>query len=149
MRQIREIVVHCSDSGFGDVRMINDWHEQRGFNCIGYHRVILNGFRRPRRYEPDDEGKVEFGRPASQIGAHVRGHNRHSLGICYIGNAENPITDLMYDVLTENLVAWCEEYHLTEENIFGHTELDQRKSCPDLDMEKLRDDVRDRLKEGW
>ena len=47
---VKFIIVHCSDSSWGDVPVINDWHRQRGFDApggvpCGYHFVIRNGFR--------------------------------------------------------------------------------------------------------
>lgn len=48
-------------------------HQARGFRDVGYHYYI-------RR-----DGKVEFGRPVEQIGAHVQGHNRDSIGVAYEG----------------------------------------------------------------
>lgn len=78
MRRIDEIIIHCSDSPEGrndKAEDIRKWHKQRGFSDIGYHYVIDLG------------GTVEKGRPIEQAGAHCTGHNRNSIGICYIGGA--------------------------------------------------------------
>ena len=78
MRKIDEIIIHCSDSPEGrndKAEDIRRWHKQRGFNDIGYHYVI------------DLDGTIEQGRPIEQAGAHCTGHNRNSIGICYIGGA--------------------------------------------------------------
>ena len=73
------IVVHCSatppDSDIG-ADEINDWHESRGWNGIGYHAVI-------RR-----DGQIEFGRHFDAIGAHVKGHNARSVGVCLVGGVD-------------------------------------------------------------
>lgn len=75
-RIIREIIIHCSatkemkDFGAGDIR---HWHLERGFNDIGYHYVVRL------------DGTIEPGRPLAKAGAHCLNHNRHSIGICYIG----------------------------------------------------------------
>ena len=73
MRKINRIVVHCSatppDLDVG-VYEIDHWHRERGFNSIGYHEIIRrNGF-------------LEMGRPLKTIGAHVKGYNEDSIGIC-------------------------------------------------------------------
>jgi N-acetylmuramoyl-L-alanine amidase len=76
------IVIHCSatrpthDIGVGD---ITRWHIQRGFDIVGYHYVIRRN------------GELETGRPETAVGAHVRGHNANSIGICLAGgvNAQN------------------------------------------------------------
>ena len=78
MRRIDEIIIHCSDSPEGrndKAEDIRKWHKQRGFSDIGYHFVI------------DLDGTIEPGRPIEQTGAHCTGHNRNSIGICYIGGA--------------------------------------------------------------
>ena len=76
MRRITEIIIHCSATEAGrdfTAADIDRWHRQRGFKCIGYHYVIRL------------DGTVEEGRPVSEIGAHCKGHNAHSIGICYVG----------------------------------------------------------------
>ena len=76
MRRITEIIIHCSATEAGrdfTAADIDRWHRQRGFKCIGYHYVIRL------------DGTIEEGRPVSEIGAHCKGHNAHSIGICYVG----------------------------------------------------------------
>ena len=76
MRKITEIIIHCSATTEGKdftVEDIDRWHRQRGFNGIGYHFVIYR------------DGSIHAGRSKRQIGAHCKGHNTISLGICYIG----------------------------------------------------------------
>ena len=79
MRKINEIIVHCSATREGqeiDAATIDGWHKARGWKGIGYHFVV--GL----------EGQIEYGRPASQVGAHCKGHNSKSIGVCYIGGVE-------------------------------------------------------------
>lgn len=76
MRKINQIIVHCSATPEGKNFNANDidrWHKERGFDCIGYHYVI------------DLDGTIEKGRPIEKVGAHVKGHNSNSIGVCYIG----------------------------------------------------------------
>lgn len=78
MRQINEIIVHCSATPGGanfTVEDIDKWHRKRGFRCIGYHYVIYL------------DGGIHLGRPIEEEGAHCLdgGHNKHSIGVCYIG----------------------------------------------------------------
>lgn len=76
-RRITEVIVHCSATPAGrDVTAadIRRWHkEERGFADIGYHFVVRL------------DGRVECGRRLSVAGAHCRGHNRRSVGVCYVG----------------------------------------------------------------
>lgn len=76
MRKIDKIIIHCSATPEGKsftVQDIDRWHRQRGFRCIGYHFVIYL------------DGTVHTGRPIAEIGAHCKGQNATSIGICYIG----------------------------------------------------------------
>ena len=76
MRKINEIIVHCSataelrDFGAKDIDL---WHKAQGWDCIGYHYVVKL------------DGTVQEGRPVERIGAHCKGHNANSIGVCYIG----------------------------------------------------------------
>lgn len=71
-RTILCIILHCSASTFGNAKDINRWHLRRGFNSIGYHCVITR------------EGKIERGRNINIEGAHTKGYNTNSIGICLI-----------------------------------------------------------------
>ena len=76
MRNIKEIIVHCSATPEGKdftVKDIDGWHKQRGFRKIGYHYVVYR------------DGGYHRGRQDSEIGAHCTGHNAYSIGVCYIG----------------------------------------------------------------
>ena len=80
MRKIDRIVVHCSattptmDIGVGTIR---GWHVlERGWSDVGYHFVITR------------DGEVQTGRPIERSGAHAKGFNKHSVGICYVGGLE-------------------------------------------------------------
>ena len=72
-RAIDTIIVHCSatpagrDNSAADIRR---WHRQRGFSDIGYHFVVRL------------DGTIEAGRPLELPGAHCRGHNLRSIGVC-------------------------------------------------------------------
>ena len=77
MRKIDEIIIHCAATPEGKnftVAQIRDWHVNgNGWKDIGYHYVIYL------------DGSVHKGRPIEEVGAHCRGHNANSIGICYIG----------------------------------------------------------------
>lgn len=76
MRKINLIIVHCSATKEGKdytVADIDRWHRERGFKKIGYHYVIYR------------DGTVHEGRAESEVGAHCKGYNANSIGVCYIG----------------------------------------------------------------
>ena len=75
-RRIDEIIVHCTATPQGrevTVADIDRWHRQRGFYGIGYHYVVYL------------DGTVHLGRAIHEVGAHCKGHNAHSIGVCYVG----------------------------------------------------------------
>lgn len=79
MRKIKQIIVHCSATKEGQdfkEKDIKRWHLERGFNDIGYHYVV------------DLDGTIEEGRSLELIGAHTKGQNRDSIGICYVGGLD-------------------------------------------------------------
>jgi N-acetylmuramoyl-L-alanine amidase len=59
-----------------NAEVIDRWHKARGWKGIGYHFVILL------------DGKIETGRMINKCGAHTKGYNCSSIGICYIGGVE-------------------------------------------------------------
>lgn len=79
MRTINTLIIHCSatrpgaDVGAAD---ITRWHQKQGWRTIGYHYVI-------RR-----DGTLEPGRPEAEVGAHTKGYNAQSLGICLVGGLD-------------------------------------------------------------
>lgn len=75
----RYIVVHVTatpPSADIGVREVTAMHKQRGFNGIGYHKVIRRN------------GKIEDGRPIDDIGAHVAGFNSASVGVSMVGGVD-------------------------------------------------------------
>lgn len=126
---IDTVVVHCSatsprrDIGAAE---INSWHVQRGWSGIGYHYVIRRN------------GEVEVGRPETTMGAHVRGNNENSLGICLIGGVDNfgrpefNYTLAQMHALRE-LKQELDEAH-NDPIWLGHRDLDSTKACPCFDV---------------
>lgn len=136
-RPIRRIILHCSDSVFGDAEKIKGWHQARGWTTIGYHYVVLNGRRKPGTYEKTDDGLIEAGRPVAQMGAHVRGHNADSIGICLIGRGGvYSIRQLRSTVrLVKQLM---KRYNLRAADVHTHNEYTQEKTCPDFTPGEIR-----------
>lgn len=74
------------------VRAIQRFHmHDRGWCDIAYHRLIA----------PD--GTVFEGRGLGQVGAHCEGHNRDSVGYCFL--TDGPVTDAQKSALVEMLHA--------------------------------------------
>lgn len=121
MRHITTHIIHCSDSTFGDASEIDRWHKARGWRGIGYHFVIL------------PSGEIEVGRPMNQVGAHVRGHNKHSVGTCLIGKTDfTPAQMTTLQVLHLTLKAMVPKLEA-----YGHRDFDRHKTCPNFEARDI------------
>jgi len=119
-RNIEKVIVHHSASGSAvtTVEKIDRWHKDRGWSGIGYHYVIY----------PD--GSVNKGRHINKTGAHCRGHNTGSIGICVAGNFEiEPVTDTQKAGLFDLIEELLEKYQLSWFDVYGHRELGN-SLCP-------------------
>lgn len=146
MREIKKVIIHCSDSSFGNALLIDKWHRERGWKGIGYHFVILNGCIFKDNYMAENDGLVEVGRAISEIGAHCKGQNEDSIGICLIGERTFTPKQLYYSLprLLKELNA---RFGIISGEIYGHYQFDPGKTCPNIDMRDLKDFVRIKFKE--
>ena len=129
MRTITLIIVHCSANRAGSaLRMadIDSYHRSLGWIGCGYHYVI-----------PTD-GTIEPGRPDEMVGAHCKNHNRHSIGVCYIGglSKDGKPADTRTDAQRIALRNLLEQLHrrYPDALIVGHRDLDPQKECPCFDV---------------
>ena len=129
MRTITLIIVHCSANRAGSaLRMadIDSYHRSLGWIGCGYHYVI-----------PTD-GTIEPGRPDEMVGAHCKNHNRHSIGVCYIGglSKDGKPADTRTDAQRIALRTLLEQLHrrYPDALIVGHRDLDPQKECPCFDV---------------
>jgi len=127
MRKIDRIIIHCSDSPPGTTAAeIDDWHRGRGWKRIGYHYVI------------EEDGSVRTGRKISEVGAHVQGKNRNSIGICLTGvRGFNKEQMQSLVILCNGLIAM---FRPEKVQVQGHYEAQTKthKTCPNMDMDEVR-----------
>lgn len=130
MRTIDKIIIHCSDTPEGravTVDEIRRWHKERGFSDIGYHYVIML------------DGSVCNGRPLGQAGAHCKGQNAHSIGICYVGGCDRNRRpkDTRTPEQRTALTQLCRQLlrQFPKATIHGHNEF-ANKACPCFDVQK-------------
>lgn len=145
MRTINKIIIHCSATPEGKdytVKDIDRDHRKRGFAKIGYHYVIYR------------DGTIHQGRKESEVGAHARGYNANSIGVCYIGGlardgktTKDTRTQAQRDALVRLLRELVIRYPDAE--ILGHRDLSPDKNgdgivspneyikgCPSFDAKK-------------
>lgn len=124
MRDINRIILHCSATVEGNdysVDTIRVWHKKRGWSDIGYHWVIRL------------DGTIEVGRPLEKSGAHTKGENKDSVGVCYIGGLDedgkpkdtmNPEQEKAWRMIVLSLRTLYGDL-----TIHGHNEF-SNKACP-------------------
>jgi N-acetylmuramoyl-L-alanine amidase len=121
---IKYLIVHCSDTPNSENLKATDIHQMHlgfGWDGIGYHKVILRS------------GKEENGRPEYWIGAHTKGKNLVSLGICLIGRDQ--FTKNQFNTLEKILIDWKKQHPLAI--IKGHFEaITTTKTCPNFDVKE-------------
>jgi len=128
VRAINKLIVHCSATREGQnisKETIKHWHLARGFNDIGYHFYI------------DIEGNIYKGRDIAKMGAHCKGHNRSSIGICYCGGVEadgKTPKDTRTDKQKESLLAVLRTLRAMYPDacIYSHNDF-ANKACPSFD----------------
>ncbi len=132
-RRINSLIIHCSASDWGTAADIRRWHLKRpGFKDIGYHYVIGSGKPYPNCYYYHYlDGSVEVGRRLSVQGAHCKGQNRHSIGICLIG--KNSFTQGQMKSLIDVVEHLALQYCLSREQVLPHSAF-SRKTCPNFDI---------------
>jgi len=150
------IVVHTAayNGRNCDRDTIDKWHRDRGWNGIGYHYVIIND-----RNDTIEDGRVEIGRDINIAGAHARGINSRSIGICCTGHGDyEPFTDRQNESLIRLISELIDQHEdLKVDNVIGHREINNlvtegllrreyatTKTCPGkmVGMVALREQVR-------
>lgn len=136
-RPINQIIIHCSDTPNGrwtTAADIDRWHGERDFRRqgkflkrqnphlkhIGYHFVIYTN------------GAVATGRHLEEVGAHAKGYNANSIGICLVGR--DRFSQAQWQSLSANISGL--KKHFADAGIIGHNEVNHHKTCPGFDVEE-------------
>jgi len=128
MREINKIIIHCSGTNIETYdfdRMHYDHTNNRGWSDIGYHFGI------------DFSGRYHILRPIHRSGAHAKGHNTDSIGICLLGL--DPFTRRQFQQLATLLEMLCTVFDLKEEDIYPHNHFNKNKTCPNFDVDWFKD----------
>lgn len=130
--QTSHVIIHCSatppsmDIG---VREIDRWHRARGWLKVGYHYVIRRN------------GDIESGRAVDAHGAHAKGYNAKSVGICMIGGVSESNSKKPDGNFTPE--QWVSLLHLVNQTkatyptakVIGHNEI-SNKACPSFNVQE-------------
>ena len=136
MKDIKYIIIHCSatreDVAYTVEQMEAD-HKARGFRTIGYHYYV-------RR-----DGTVTQHRENYETGAHCKGYNSCSIGICYEGGLDrqgkpaNTLTDAQRRSMGTLIRALRKSYPAA--TLVGHCDLNPAKACPCFDVKEVFSDI--------
>ena len=140
----RNIIIHHSatkDSETVSWQAIRRFHvDECAWGEIGYHfgveQVQDKAWAMPT-YE------ILFGRFPYQMGAHTKGYNHNSIGICCVGNFDEIAPPKEQWDLCVKLVKWLMEiYQIPKDRVFPHRQFSD-KTCPGKlwDMDKFRDEL--------
>lgn len=128
MRPVTLLIIHCTATPAGrevSRAEVDRWHRERGWDGIGYHYLIHL------------DGSIEQGRPEERVGAHCKGYNAHSIGICYVGGLDkqghptDTRTNAQRHALRQLLLALRQRY--PHAAIRGHRDFNPHKACPCFD----------------
>jgi len=128
MRHINHIVIHHSASPLSTtIADINEWHRSRGWSGVGYHFVC------------ESSGEMKLSRSIGKVGAHVKGSNRNSIGICLVGDNTQP-EQRWREIQIETLKNWISVLTVIfpEAHVCGHRDMPNATTeCPGLDVRPL------------
>ena len=125
-----KVIVHCSDTPNRrpvKTSEIDHWHRERGFSGIGYHYVI-------------ELDSIEIGRSLTRYGAHTRGHNKGSIGICIIGRDD--FSRNQWRMLADLYRHICREHGILDSAWHCHHEFNALKTCPGFTRSELQGFIR-------
>lgn len=113
-----------------------------GWRDNGYQWVICNGQLTSKKYDVAMDGRLEAGRKFDnddmleyyERGAHAKEVNKYSIGICLIGRR----TFTFKQLETALFVVRMYKAQIPDIKIFGHCEVNDKKTCPNIDMDSFR-----------
>ena len=133
----RGIVIHHSAVAYGDAAHENKYHKSLGWDGLGYHFVINNGVYKNGYGKRDGWVEVGYRWRKQKTGSHCRPDgdhanywNKHTIGICLIGNFEKtrPTSRQMKSLV--KLVRFLKKrYNIPKSRIKGHGDIKATK-CP-------------------
>jgi uncharacterized protein YaiE (UPF0345 family) len=121
-RYIDKVIIHCSgiDGKGQTAASIRDYHvNEKGWDDIGYHYVITY------------YGEIQQGRPLDYWGAHCKGQNKKSIGICVTGNK---LFNTGQMKALHLILGLLKQIVPPETTLHGHNQFNEFKTCPNFDL---------------
>jgi len=131
----RIVILHCTDTpdhqpgeqGYNTVTRgdVYRWHvTENGWSDIAYHYLVLQ------------DGTLVECRPITRQGAHTYGHNKDSVGVCYVGKSTPNTLQISSLISLANILQ--KSYGLGPHDWYGHNEFTKAKTCPGFSMVMFR-----------
>lgn len=110
------IILHHAEASICSIDDIDRWHKLRGWAGVGYHYFVKK------------DGTIYRGRPEKADGAHTKGYNTHSIGLCAEGAY---MKEEMPEVQRKSIIALSQYIKLRYDikHIYGHREV-YATACP-------------------
>jgi len=129
MREISELIIHCTDT-YADMDIhidtVRRWHvDDNGWSDVGYHFLI------------NRSGEVELGRAEEVAGAHAAGRNAKSIGVAMVGGKARDneqatnFSVSQWHALEKLVTDLVERYPAAE--VIGHNDC-SAKACPTFNV---------------
>ena len=116
-KKTTHIVLHHAAASTCSVSTVHSWHLKNGWAGIGYHFFIRK------------DGTVYQGRPIDKVGAHAKGANSYSIGICFEGDFTKEIMPAVQFNSGRELIAYIKKKYPTIKKIVKHKDV-CATSCP-------------------
>lgn len=158
---IDTVIIHCADTPNGRFHTAADidaWHgpdrEERGLKPFRRDPDALHGrgpWQGKGRHAPELQhigyhfviyttGAVAVGRRLTETGAHARGHNAHSIGICLVGR--DAYSRAQWDSLRKFIQTTQRHRSANgwpELRVIGHRDVSANRTCPGFDVQSWLD----------
>ncbi|WP_459500100.1 peptidoglycan recognition protein family protein [Bacillus sp. C1] len=120
LQKVTKLIIHHTAEDGWDVYQTHEFHQKvRGWSGIGYNYFI------------EEDGTVFEGR-GLYVGAHAKGYNSETIGICITGNFDEYDPTLAQMNSVHSLCRkYMEQFSICEGDVLGHRELEGvTKTCP-------------------
>lgn len=112
-----DIILHHAASAKCSVSDVHSWHLKNGWAGIGYHFFIMK------------DGSVYQGRPLDRVGAHAKGANSYSIGICFEGDYTKEVMPAAQFNAGREVIAYLKKKYPSIKRIVKHKDV-CATSCP-------------------
>ena len=120
-KKTTHIILHHAAASACSVSTVHSWHLSNGWAGIGYHFFVRK------------DGTVWQGRPIDKVGAHAKGANSYSIGICFEGDFTKEVMSAPQFNAGRELIAYIKKKYPTITKIAKHKDV-CATACPGVNF---------------